>query len=80
VRAALIEAADEKEALEILNNHQSLEGKVLLEHTLHWGETPTSDIVHERDGVLAEFLKLMQDEIPRSSARTIIIPRPPSGE
>ena len=75
VRGAIIEAESDGEANEILKDTTTEFGnrKLKFEHELYWGETPKSNIVHERDGVLAEFLKLMQDEIPRGSGKGLII-------
>lgn len=66
VRTVEINCENEKEALALLKNTK-YEGKnkVKTEYKLHWGEVPTSDIVVERDGVLAEFLTLMTNIIPR---------------
>lgn len=67
VRSVLITAEDEKEALALLKNHK-YEGsnKIKTQYALHWGEVPGSNISMERDGVLAEFLNLLQVVIPRS--------------
>jgi len=74
VQAIIIDAEDDKEALAILKRPADTEGKILLDNTLTWAEHPGTDITAERDGVLAAFLNLMQNEIPRSSARSIIVP------
>lgn len=74
VQAILIDADDEAKALEMLKNTNSQPGKVLLDYKLHWGEVPETDITHERDGVLAQFLNLMQNEIPRGNPSNIIVP------
>lgn len=47
---------------------------------LKWGETPDVDVVNTRNGVLAEFLHLMQDMIPSSQLEEkslIVLPDPP---
>ena len=77
VRTVTIEADDEQKALVILNDIETDHGnkKVLNEYELHWGETDKTNITRQRDGVLAEFLNLMQNEIPRGSATSLILPQ-----
>lgn len=66
VRTVLITAEDDKEALALLKNHK-YEGvnKVKTEYKLNWGEVAGCNITKEHDGILAQFLTLMQEEIPR---------------
>lgn len=73
VMTVVIEAEDEKAALKLLQKHK-YEGpdKKKAQYKLHWGEVPESDITAERDGVLAQFLNLIQNIIPRP-AKDIVI-------
>lgn len=77
VRTILIEATDEVHALAILKDTKPSENnnKICSEYKLHWGEVPGGNITQQRDGVLNEFLNLIQVKIPRADMpENIIIP------
>lgn len=74
VKVITIEALDEETATALLNESQKHElsseepfeasGFDKQAYRLSWGETPTSQAQHARNGVLKEFLRLMQQIIP----------------
>lgn len=79
VKVFTINAADEKEALRTLKSGSKNipeHRKKIQTYMLNWGETPDSNVVETRNGVLSEFLVLMQQVIELPPDTQLIFPPP----
>lgn len=81
VKVFTINAEDEKEALKLLKSPSKnipAHRKKIETYMLSWGETPDSNVVETRNGVLSQFLVLMQQTIELPPDTQLIFP-PPAG-